>query len=78
MQTPPPFDFPSERAERWQKVNAYILDELSTRVEAVFDVRPVLSLSPEQPQMTKYGGHPDDTGCTVWANALYEAIKHLF
>ena len=78
VQTPPPFDFPSERAERWQKVNAYILDELSTRVEAVFDVRPVLSLSPEQPQMTKYGGHPDDTGCTVWANALYEAIKHLF
>lgn len=78
LQTPPPFDYPKERAERWQKLNGYVLNDLSKKALAVFDTRTVLSLSEEHPEMAKYGGHPNGEGCSVWAHALYEKTKHLF
>ncbi len=78
LQTPPPFDYPSERAERWKQVCDYVLNTLSAKAIAVFDTRKVLSLSSEKPEVAKYGGHPNDGGCEKWAQELYDEIKQLF
>ena len=78
IQTVPPFDYNPERKKVWDEVNAYIREVLSKEVDAFFDCVPVLGKSEEEPHIAKYGGHPDDEGCLVWAKALYEACKNLF
>lgn len=78
LQTVPPFDYPEGKREVWLAVNEAIKNELAEKVAAVFDCVPLLSESAEHPEITKYGGHPDATGCRVWADALYDAIKQLF
>ena len=74
VQTLPPFDYNEAVTAIWKQVNGYILTELARKVELVFDVTQVLSLSPQEPQRAKYGGHPNEEGCRVWADALYEKI----
>ena len=78
IQTVPPFDYNPERKKVWDEVNIYIREVLSKEVDAFFDCVPVLGKSEEEPHIAKYGGHPDDEGCLVWAKALYEACKNLF
>ena len=75
VQTLPPFDYNPEVTKVWHQVNSYILTKLSQKVDMVFDAAAVLSLSEEEPQRAKYGGHPDETGCAVWAEALYDALR---
>lgn len=77
LQTVPPFDYPPARRAVWEKVNEYIKNELSKRVELVFDCVPILSVSEEEPHMAKFGGHPNAVGCGLWADALYEAVKNI-
>ncbi len=75
LQTIPPFDYDKEKTERWLRINEYIKAVLSKRVALVFDNVPYLSKSESEPQIAKYGGHPNEQGCKVWAHALAEAIK---
>lgn len=77
LQTIPPFDYNPEQRQRWQEVNCYIKEELSRSVDYVFDVVPHLGKSESEPHLAKYGGHPNEQGCAIWANALYEAIKDI-
>ena len=78
FQTVPPYDYPEPRRLVWEEVNRYILEELSKTADRVFDVRTVLSLSPEEAHKTRFGGHPNAEGCALWAKALYECVKDMF
>ncbi len=77
LQTIPPFDYNEEKKAIWQNVNAYIKAELASYVDLVFDVVPYLGKSEGEPQIAKFGGHPNEEGCAIWGNALYEAIKEI-
>lgn len=78
LQTIPPFDFCGANISKWERINHYIKEELSSKVDAVFDTVPYLHKSPEQSYKAKFEGHPNVEGSAVWANALYQQIKHLF
>ena len=74
MQTIPPFDYIGEDAEKWNKINEYILTEIKSIVDFVFDNRSILGKN-EKPEDVLYGLHPNEEGCRIWANALYKQIK---
>lgn len=74
LQTVPPFDYTGELISIWKNVNEYILNTLSAKVSFVFDNVPILSAGASAPQTAKYGGHPDETGCAAWGQALCEAL----
>ena len=74
MQTVPPFDYNDVHAAVWNSVNDYILTELKNIVDYVFDNRGCLS-EKEKTQNAIYGGHPNNEGCAVWANAFFENLK---
>ena len=75
VQTVPPFDYPPELVESWKNINKYILNELSKKVDFVFDDTLCLGVSEEEPHLSKYGPHPDAAGCAVWAEKLYKALS---
>lgn len=75
LQTIPPFDYDEEKRARWIEVNEYIKLTLSKRALLVFDVVPYLSKNEQEPQMAKFGGHPNEEGSAVWARVLFEAIE---
>ncbi len=77
LQTVPPFDYVGEHITQWQNVNHAIRTELSRRVDAVFDVAPLLQQSETEPHKARYGGHPDEEGCRVWADALYHTLTTI-
>ena len=74
LQTIPPFDYQGEDIKKWERLNLYILTELKDKVDFVFDNTKVLG-NREKPSASVYGGHPDETGCEIWANALFEMIR---
>ena len=78
LQTIPPFDYLCEDISKWEGINRYIKEDLANIVEAVFDTVPYLCESPDQSYKAKYQGHPNAEGSAIWANALYQQIKHLF
>ncbi len=78
LQTVPPFNYPEPRRTVWHEVNRYIKEELSKIADRVFDPNYILSLSPDEPHITRFGGHPSPEGCALWAEALYSAISDLF
>lgn len=75
LQTVPPFDFQDEKLKVWTEVNIYIKDVLSREVKFVFDVASFLGLSHDKPQIARYGGHPNEQGCQIWANEFYPLLK---
>lgn len=77
VQTIPPFNYPPEKAERWNEVNDWIKSELKDNCDTVFDNLEFLKESDDAPQNAKYGGHPDSLGCKVWAENLYSELKKL-
>lgn len=77
FQTIPPFDYEGEKIKVWEEVNRYIKEELSTRVLAVFDAANYLKFSLEEPHRAKFGGHPNEEGCAVWAAELYPVLKEV-
>ena len=77
FQTVPPFDYNSEKKVIWQEVNEYIKNDLAKIVDFVFDVVPYLGKSKEEPQMAKFGGHPNEEGCAIWGNALFSELKKI-
>lgn len=77
LQTVPPFDYNEERNAKWFPINDYIKNQLKDKVDYLFDTVPVLGESPEMPHMAKYGGHPNEEGGRVWAEALHNKIKDI-
>ncbi|MBQ8165039.1 MAG: SGNH/GDSL hydrolase family protein [Clostridia bacterium] len=75
LQTVPPFVYNKPMADIWRKVNEYIKNVLSQKVEAVFDNVPYLQDEGENSHMDKYGDHPNAGGCSVWAEAIYPCVK---
>lgn len=74
IQTIPPFDYQGEDVKKWERLNLYILTELKDKVEFVFDNTKLLGKK-EKPSDAMYGGHPNEKGCEIWANALFEEIR---
>ncbi len=77
LQTVPPFNYDELRTERWNAVNEHIKTVLSSKVALVFDTVPVLGAK-DRPAQAIYGGHPNEEGSALWAEALYDACKNLF
>lgn len=76
LQTIPPFDYKGENITKWNNINRYIKNVLSKKVYAFFDNVPYLG-DKEKPHIAIYGGHPNEDGCYLWAEAFYEKIKHI-
>jgi len=74
FQTIPPFDYTGENINKWRRLNSFIKTNLAERVDLVFDPVPYLGDS-EIPSSAKFGRHPNEEGCRIWANALFTAIK---
>lgn len=74
LQTIPPFDYQGENIGKWERLNSYILTELADKVDFVFDNTGILGKEDKKSDAL-YGGHPDEEGCEVWANALAEKLK---
>ncbi len=77
LQTIPPFEYEGQRRQVWQEVNEYIKTKLAEKVDAVFDVVPILGEDEAHAYHAKYGAHPNKEGCYVWADALYPVLKQL-
>ncbi len=75
IQTIPPFDFMDEKLKIWNNVNSYIKNELSDKVEFVFDSAALLGKSEDEPNIARFGGHPNSEGCRIWGKALGERIQ---
>lgn len=78
LQAVPPFDYPEPRRVVWEQVNAYIMSELSSLADHTFNPGTVLSKSNDEPHLTRFGGHPCEDGCILWAEELYKSMSHLF
>lgn len=78
LQTVPPFDYSGDKIEKWHRINEYIRNELGKKADFLFDNVPVLGRGGEEAHRSRFGGHPNDEGCAVWAESLYEAVKGLF
>ncbi len=77
LQTIPPFDYQGENIEKWKRLNNYILTKFNDKVELVFDNTKILGEA-ENLHIAKYIGHPNEEGCRIWADSLYERIKNIF
>ncbi len=71
LQSVPPFEFSPEVRENWRELNAH-LRELAAEADGFFDVVPLLCGEDGVP---RYGGHPNDEGCAVWADALGPVLE---
>ena len=76
LQTLPPFNYSGENKEKWINVNEFIKSELKGRVDLVFDVVPLLSDEADI-SVAKFGDHPNEQGCAVWAQALFSAASEI-
>lgn len=77
IQTIPPFDYNDINTKIWNEINEYIRTELVYTADSVFDNVPILSIGGKNNPLTKYGGHPNDEGCELWAKAIIPCIKNL-
>lgn len=73
FQTLPPFNYWGDLIGKWQEINRYIKEDIAKRAAFVFDCVPILGEG-EFMHCSKYGGHPNETGCGLWADALYRAL----
>lgn len=77
LQTIPPFDYEGEKITKWNNVNTFINNELSKKVDYLFDTVKILKRSDNEPYMTVYGEHPNDEGCRLWGEELAEELLKL-
>lgn len=73
----PAFNYTGEQIGKWIRINDYIRNEVVLFADMIFDVVPLLCGNREDIQNAKYGTHPNEEGCTVWAHALYSTIKQF-
>ena len=77
LQTLPPFDWKDDFYDRWRAINDFLRNELAGKTEDFLDVAPLLTDETRGPGMSKYGKHPDEAGCRVWADALIPRLKEF-
>lgn len=75
LQTVPPFDYTGENIEKHNAVNRFIKEKMCDCADLVFDCVPILSPSPGQPHLAKFGGHPNADGCRAWGEALFAFLS---
>ncbi len=75
LQTVPPFDYDAAKRAIWHEVNHHIRTVLGKKADLCFDSVPILGDNMPNEHHARYGGHPNDDGCAVWAAALYDAIR---
>lgn len=73
VQTVPPFDYSPEHQIIWDNVNNFIVNNLKNTA-FVFDCVRFLCESEQEPHKAKYGGHPNQEGCRIWGEALFDAV----
>lgn len=77
LQSIPPFDFVKQpRMNLWEEKNRYIRQVLAPKCDGFLDVSSFLSVDGAG-QTTKYGGHPNEEGCTVWADRLLPVLRRV-
>lgn len=76
LQTVPPFDYDERYEQTWLNVNGFIKTELAKTADIIFDNNPILCDGNGSPK-AKYGGHPNNEGHGLWAQALAPVIKKL-
>ncbi len=74
LQTVPPFYYGGGDVDKWNNINAFIMNELKDQGDYVFSNLGCLC-GKDRPEMPTYGGHPNEEGSELWANALYDEIK---
>lgn len=72
LQSVPPFTYTPENFAKWQAVNRGIREQLAAKADAFFDVEAILGSD-----TPLYGGHPNEEGCRLWAEALLPVIQPL-
>lgn len=77
LQTVPPFNYSEANTKKWEGVNQFIKTELRDKVELVFDNNSYLGDS-DRPSIARLGGHPNEAGSAIWAEALFKAVEPLF
>ena len=77
IQTVPPFDYDEHYNAMWQSINDFIVNEAAPKADAFFDNRKILSADGDKSPKAKYGGHPNDEGHGLWAQALAPVLKKL-
>lgn len=65
--------FDTLKHRKVEKINAYIMTALKNKVDCVFDNTVFLG-EKANPEKALYGGHPNEKGCKVWADALLSEI----
>lgn len=75
LQTVPPFDYRGEQIGIWQRINDFVRGELAQQADLFFDAAQLLGDGENRMHIARYGGHPDETGCAVWADALTPVLK---
>ncbi len=76
FQTIPPFDFSYATLDMYKELNSYIKTQIASIVDGIFDISPILTQDLEEGQ-AKFGGHPNQEGCKLWAENLYPLIKEM-
>ncbi len=71
LQSVPPFEFPKDAAAQWRALHT-LLPSVAAEADAFFDVVPYLCGEDGVPH---FGGHPNDEGCAVWAEALVPLLE---
>ena len=74
VQTVPPFNYEGETIDKWKSINSYITNDISEIADFVFDNTHILG-EKDNIHRAKYGGHPNEAGCKVWADALFDKIR---
>ncbi len=76
IQTIPPFNQFGERRNVFHMVNDAIRGDLGKKTALVFDCVPVLSMGEDAEYKAHFGPHPNEEGCRIWAENLYESVKN--
>ena len=77
LETVPPFDYSGAVRDTWFGVNRFILEEMKSEADGVFDVVPVLGGRDGDIALVRYGGHPNESGNAAWAEAIYWTVKQM-
>ena len=72
LQSVPPFEYCPETYEKWVRVNHALRTDVRRQADAFFDVESVLGAD-----SSRFGGHPNEEGCRLWAEGLKKPLATL-
>ena len=77
LQSVPPFDWREDNLVRWKKINGILRSRFSREADGFLDVVPFLTDADRGEGMSKYGTHPDEEGCRIWADTLLPPLRRF-